>query len=140
MFDGTDLALVYGDLQQDQNINSNEYNQNIKQPTQKHIKEVQVQPDIDYKVPEQIYQQPNRVLYKEPEINFFEKLGNTKGDVFKLFMFSLVILIAISFDKLIFFYLKKYLDENLLSSTNELIIRLSYPIGIIVLIWILKSL
>lgn len=140
MFDGTDLALVYGDLQQDQSINSNDNNQNIKQLPTKPIKQAQVQPDIDYNVPEQIYQQPNRILYKEPDINFFDKLGNTKEDVFKLFMFALVILIAISFDKLIFFYLKKYLDENLLSSSNEFIIRLSYPISIIVLIWILKSL
>ena len=133
MFDGTELSLVYGDLNQEQ------HNQPLQQqPTKQVVKQAQVPPDVDYNVQEPTYQQQAQPI-KEPELSFFDKLGNTKGDVFKLFMFALVILIAISLDRLVFNYLKKYIDENILTSTNEFIIRLSYPIAIVVVIWILKT-
>ena len=80
-----------------------------------------------------------KVIYKEPQVSFWDKLGQTKGDVYKLFLFALVILIAIAFDRLIFTYLKQYIEENVVTGFNEFIVRLSYPIGVIVVIWLLKS-
>lgn len=131
MFDGTDLSLVYGDLQEPEL-----QEQKIQEPPQK-IKQqpLQQQPEAMYQ-----QQQPEpKIIYKEPQISFWDKLGQTKGDVFKLFLFALVILIAIAFDRLIFTYLKQYIEDNMMSGTNEFIIRLAYPIGIIVIIWLLKS-
>ena len=131
MFDGTELSLVYGDMQEPEM-----QQQQIHEPPQK-IKQQPLTPQ-----PDAMYQQqpePARVIYKEPQVSFWDKLGQTKGDVFKLFLFALVILIAISFDRLIFTYLKQYIDHNTLNSTNEFIIRLAYPIGVIVVIWLLKS-
>ena len=134
MFDGTDLSLVYGDMSQEQDAP-----QQPQQPQQP-IQQAQVQPDTPYNVPEQVYQQQqSKVIYKEPQISFWDKLGQTKGDVYKLFLFALVILIAIAFDRLIFTYLKQYIEENVVTGFNEFIVRLSYPIGVIVVIWLLKS-
>ena len=134
MFDGTDLSLVYGDMSQEQDAP-----QQPQQPQQP-IQQAQVQPDTPYNIPEQVYQQQqSKVIYKEPQISFWDKLGQTKGDVFKLFLFALVILIAIAFDRLIFTYLKQYIEENVVTGFNEFIVRLSYPIGVIVVIWLLKS-
>lgn len=130
MFDGTELSLVYGDMQEP------EMQQQIQEPPQK-IKQQPLTPQ-----PEAMYQQQQpepKVIYKEPQVSFWDKLGQTKGDVFKLFLFALVILIAIAFDRLIFTYLKYYIENNMLDGTNEFIIRLAYPVGIIVGIWLLKS-
>ena len=130
MFDGTELSLVYGDMQEP------EMQQQIQEPPQK-IKQQPLTPS-----PEAMYQQQQpepKVIYKEPQVSFWDKLGQTRGDVFKLFLFALVILIAIAFDRLIFTYLKYYIENNMLDGTNEFIIRLAYPVGIIVVIWLLKS-
>ena len=131
MFDGTELSLVYGDMQEPEI-----QQQQIQEPPQK-IKQQPLTPQ-----PEAMYQQQQpepKIIYKEPQISFWDKLGQTKGDVFKLFLFALVILIAIAFDRLIFTYLKQYVENNMLNGTNEFIIRLAYPIGVIVVIWLLKS-
>ena len=131
MFDGTELSLVYGDMQEPEMPQ-----QQIQEPPQK-IKQqpLTTQPEVMYQ-----QQQPEpKVIYREPQISFWDKLGQTKGDVFKLFLFALVILIAIAFDRLIFTYLKQYVENNMLNGTNEFIIRLAYPIGVIVVIWLLKS-
>jgi len=130
MFDGTELSLVYGDIQEPEIPQ-----QQIQEPPQK-IKQQPLTPQ-----PEAMYQQqePAKIIYKEPQVSFWDKLGQTKGDVFKLFLFALVILIAIAFDRLIFTYLKQYVENNMLNGTNEFIIRLAYPIGVIVVIWLLKS-
>tara|TARA_B100001778_G_scaffold334972_2_gene349991 strand:- start:2596 stop:3000 length:405 start_codon:yes stop_codon:yes gene_type:complete len=133
MFDGTELSLVYGDMQEPE---IQQQQQQIQEPPQK-IKQQPLTPP-----PEAMYQQQQpepKVIYKEPQVSFWDKLGQTKGDVFKLFLFALVILIAIAFDRLIFTYLKYYIENNMLDGTNEFIIRLAYPIGIIVVIWLLKS-
>ena len=140
MFDGTDLSLVYGDMSQEQEMSPPQQSNQSNQQNMQNIQQTQVQPDTPYNVPEQIYQQQQpKIIYKEPQVSFWDKLGETKGDVYKLFLFALVILIAIAFDRLIFTYLKTYIEENVVTGFNEFIIRLSYPIGIIVIIWLLKS-
>jgi len=137
MFDGTDLSLVYGDMSPEPEMAPPQQSNNRPTPQ---IQQAQVQPDTPYNVPEQVYQQQQpKVVYKEPQVSFWDKLGQTKGDVYKLFLFALVILIAIAFDRLIFTYLKQYLEENVVTGFNEFVVRLSYPIGVIVAIWLLKS-
>ena len=75
MFDGTELSLVYGDMQEP------EIQQQIQEPPQK-IKQQPLTPP-----PEAMYQQQQpepKVIYKEPQVSFWDKLGQTRGDVFKL--------------------------------------------------------
>jgi len=131
MFDGTDLSLVYG----------NEQSQPIQQqPIQQPLQQAQVPPDIEYTPPDEIYlhEQPKKIIYNEP--GFFEKLGNVKMELLKLFVFALIILLAISMDRTFSYYLKLYLDENILSWNQEFMMRFSYPISILIIIWIIKAL
>ena len=138
MFDGTELSLVYGDMSPPQEP------QLPPPPSQQQsIKQAQVPPDVasgNDQVPEDMYQQQQpKVVYKEPEPTFWDKLGSTRNDIFKLFIFALVILVAISLDRFLFFYIKNYIDENMMNPTNEFLFRLSYPVALLVLIWLLKS-
>jgi hypothetical protein len=133
MFDGTDLSLVYGNDQQ----------QPIQQPTQQQqpLQQAQVPPEVEYSPPDEIYlhEQPNKkIIYREP--GFFDKLGNVKMEVLKLFVFALIILLAISMDRTVSYYLKLYLDENMFSWNQEFMMRFSYPIFILIIIWIIKAL
>ena len=55
-------------------------------------------------------------------------------------MFSLAILLAISLDRVGTFYITKYITENVLTETQELLLRLSYPVIIFLILWFLKAL
>ena len=138
MFDGTDLSLVYGDsMLEPPQVQTQQH----QPPIQNSIKQAQTPPDVDYQPPEAMYtqqQSKQKMMYMEP--SFWDKLAMKKGDVFKLVIFALIILLAIALDKLIFHYVKSYMDENILTWTNEFIVRLSYPIMIVLLIWISKAL
>lgn len=143
MFDGSELSAVYGDSQ----LGGEMLAPPAIQQNNNNMQQAQVAPDVQYTVPEQVYQQqqPTTQPAKKAETayiqdSFWDRMGYKKGDVFKLFMFALVILLAISMDKLLFHYMKGYIEENMMNSTNEFLLRLSYPVMIIVVIWILKSL
>ena len=151
MSSGTDLSLLYGDIQEQQQfqhpsqVQSQHSQHSQQQLLQKPaIQQAQVPPDVEYNVPEPVYQQQTptkqqpQVAYSEPSI--WEKMGDSKSDVFKLFMFALVILMAISIDRFIFHYIRNYIDENVMNTTNEFLFRLSYPVAILVVVWLLKSL
>jgi len=75
-----------------------------------------------------------------PSYSFWDRMVFKRNEVIKLGIFSLVILLAIALDKVINYYLSKYLSENSLSDTQEFLIRLSYPILIFLFIWVTKSL
>ena len=101
-----------------------------------------------YTMPQDIpVEYPYKKVNKQPQqqvvyynTSFWDKLHSKKTEVFKLIMFSLVILLAISFDRLFTFYLSKYINENVLTNNQELLLRLSYPVLIILLLWIFKAL
>tara|TARA_B110001450_G_scaffold53985_1_gene50436 strand:- start:13954 stop:14511 length:558 start_codon:yes stop_codon:yes gene_type:complete len=76
----------------------------------------------------------------EIENTFWNRFTSKKGEVFKLIMFSFVILFAISIDKIGTYYITKYVNENVLTDRQEFIIRLAYPVIIILLLWIFKAL
>lgn len=81
----------------------------------------------------------NNIQEIEYENTFWNRFVSKKYEVFKLFLFSLVIVLAIGTDKIFGHYLSKYINENILTNTQELIIRVSYPIMIILVLWIFKA-
>jgi hypothetical protein len=83
---------------------------------------------------QQIYQQRN------PEYSFWDRMALSRNDVFKLVLLAFVIVLGISIFQLGNHYLTQYLSDNILSSTQEFIVRISYPILIFLLLWIIKSL
>ena len=62
-----------------------------------------------------------------------------RPEVIKLALFSLVIVLGISIDRMITHYISKYIGDNVLTDFQELLLRISYPIAIFLLLWIFKA-
>jgi len=73
------------------------------------------------------------------EYNFLDKMNLKKSEVIKLALFSLVIVLGISIDRMLTYYVSKYINDNVLTDFQELLLRLSYPITIFLLLWIFKA-
>jgi seryl-tRNA synthetase len=73
------------------------------------------------------------------EYNFFDRMNLKRTEVIKLSLFSLVIVLGISIDRMLTYYLSKYIGDNILTDFQELLLRISYPITIFLLLWIFKA-
>ena len=71
--------------------------------------------------------------------NFWDKLVAKKWEIIKLVVLSLVILLGISLDKVISYYLTAYITKGYLSDSQELMARIGYPVGVILTMWIIKA-
>jgi len=93
-------------------------------------------------IPSQIVQQQtnNTQSYtRKNEYNFLDRMNLKKSEVIKLALFSLVIVLGISIDRMLTYYVSKYINDNILTDFQELLLRLSYPITIFLLLWIFKA-
>jgi len=70
---------------------------------------------------------------------YIDKLISKKKDIIKLVIFSFVILLALSFHDLLTHYLKKYLEESILSSGQEFALRLLYPALVLLTLWNIRA-
>jgi hypothetical protein len=85
-------------------------------------------------------QNNNEQAYKKRnEYNFIDRMNLKKSEVIKLALFSLVIVLGISVDRMLTYYISKYINDNILTDFQELLLRLSYPITIFLLLWIFKA-
>ena len=73
------------------------------------------------------------------EYNFFDRMNLKRTEVIKLSLFSLVIALGISIDRMLTYYLSKYIGDNILTDFQEFLLRVSYPITIFLLLWIFKA-
>lgn len=96
----------------------------------------QLQPSINKKQTQQM----QHFQQRHPEYSFWDRMVLSKNDVLKLLLLSFVIVLGISIEKIGHHYISQYLIENILSSTQEFIVRISFPIFIFLLLWIIKSL
>ena len=103
-----------------QPMNNNNYYMNQSQPQM--IKKQQMQQN------------------RNPEYSFWDRMALSRNDVFKLVLLSFVIVLGISIEKIGHHYITQYLSDNILSSIQEFIVRISYPIVIFIFLWIIKSL
>ena len=78
-------------------------------------------------------------MYRRDSYSFFDKMAMKRTDVVKLAVFSLVIVLAISIDRMGTHYLTKYISDNIFTNFQEFMIRLSYPVVVFLVIWIIKS-
>jgi hypothetical protein len=88
---------------------------------------------------QQQQQQQNEQYRRKPEYNFIDRMNLKKTEVIKLALFSLVIVLGISIDRMLTYYLSRYINDNVLTDFQELLLRLSYPITIFLLLWIFKA-
>lgn len=75
-----------------------------------------------------------------PEYSFWDRMVLSRREVLKLFMLALVVVIGISFERIGCHYITNYINSNDLSTMQELLVRFSFPIVIILILWIIKSL
>ena len=152
MFDGADLSVVYGN-------SGNGYYDNPLQPvaqdrppvapmpeltvprsTQSHA----MPPDPPYSPPTDMFaqQSPKQPLNSAliPQETFWDRLGHKRAEVAKLVILAFVVLFAIACDRFATHYISAYVAKAFLSETQEFFIRLAYPILIILIVWIIKSL
>ena len=83
---------------------------------------------------------PTKKVQRNPEYSFWDRMVLSKNDVIKLVILSLIIVLGISIEKVLFHYINQYLTENLLSPMQDFLVRLSIPVSVILFLWIIKSL
>lgn len=140
----TDLNLVYGFPEpepQTKQIQIKQPTEQIQEPIQSHA----TPPEVPFQQPENMYAQQQRQNSQnknkqQPEYSFWDRLVIKRPEVMKLAMFSLVFLLAIALDRIGTHYINKYLSDNVFTDIQEFIVRLSYPILIFIILWIVKSL
>lgn len=141
-----ELDQVYGGMGGDNEINHHQHEETEYEPRQhreiqQHHEQKPASNQMEYPIQQQ-YNMQQQVPKRQfaPSYSFWDRMTLKRGEVIKLAMFSLVILLAIAIDKISNHYLSKYISENVLSETQEFILRLSYPIVIFLILWIAKSL
>jgi hypothetical protein len=148
MFDGTDLSVAFGgnaydqyQPMQSQQVQSVQMKQSPPPPPpQPEMPQPPPPPELPYNPPSAMFLQQQNTMLPPPQETFFDRAAQKKTDVLKLFILSLVVLMGISMDKLITHYLTTYIGKAFLTETQEFLIRLSYPVLILLSIWIIKTL
>jgi len=113
----------------------------MAQQQQQQMAQQQVQQQMmQQQQPSQNTTQQQQQMYKNKnDYNFLDRMNMKKSEVIKLALFSLVIVLGISIDRMLTYYVSKYINDNVLTDFQELLLRLSYPITIFLLLWIFKA-
>lgn len=113
-----------------------------QQPPPQHQPPPQQMPPSYYIQQSQQQTAPPPVIKRNryPEYSFWDRMVMSRNDVFKLVLLAFVIVLGISIEKLGYHYISQYLTDNLLSPLQEFLVRISFPIVIFLLLWIIKSL
>ncbi len=86
------------------------------------------------------YQEQTPPQYsRTPEYSFWDRMVMSRREVLKLFILSLVIILAISLEKIGCHYLYNYISSTDLTTLQEFLVRLSFPIIVFIILWIIKS-
>jgi cation transport ATPase len=139
----TELNLAYelNDYEQPQHQPQHQLSpskQDQQQQIQHQIQQQMQQQQYEYEQQQQ--QQASQQQRRHPEYSFWDRMIMSKREVMKLFILSIVIMLGISLEKLGFHYLSSYISSTDLTSTQEFFVRLSFPIIVFLILWIIKSL
>lgn len=151
MFEGTDLSSAYGsmyDAPTAQPAVAPLMSNPPPQPAIQKAAEVPkatashaMPPEVSYAPPTAMYAQQGAgsAAGLRSQETFWDRLGQKKWEVMKLVIFGLVVLLGISMDRVANHYLNGYIGRAFLTDMQELIVRLSYPLSIILVLWIIKA-
>ncbi len=140
----TELNLAYelNDYEQPQHQPQHQLSpskQDQQQQIQHQIQQQMQQQQYEYEQQQQ-QQASQQQQRRHPEYSFWDRMIMSKREVMKLFILSIVIMLGISLEKLGFHYLSSYISSTDLTSTQEFFVRLSFPIIVFLILWIIKSL
>lgn len=164
MFDGTDLSLAYGAPSSSFGSDAMMMTMDAPPPppvppappasTTPTPPPVQ-QPDIVYNPappPPAMFMQQQAPMYsahspasapaqipQQSEDTIWDRISQRKLDVLKLFILALVILLGISIDKVATHYIITYINNSVLTNIQELLVRVSYPIIVLIILWLIKA-
>lgn len=159
MFEGSDLSVAYGfDQSMDGSggmMGGGMYGQGMQapqgpayppppmvqqaasKPPVKQMVSVQQPGDVPYQPPEAMYTHTKPVPVAQE--SFFERIASKRFEVFKVVAFAFIILFAISMDRFFTFYLSQYISQSILTTTQEILVRASYPVAVLLMIWFIKA-
>lgn len=101
------------------------------------IERPKIQQSFQNKTPEHFN---NYGYQRNPEYSFWDRMVMSKREVLKLFILSIVVILGISLEKIGFHYISLYLNSTDLSTFQEFLVRISFPLLVFLLLWIIKSL
>ena len=125
-----------------QQINEEQKNNLIEHQRQQMMEQqhiIKQQNNANYQPQQNIQYQNNKNYRTNGDYNFIDRMNLKKAEVAKLALFSFVIVLGISIDRIITHYISKYVGDNVLTDIQEFLLRLSYPIAIFLLLWIFKA-
>ena len=125
-----------------QQINEEQKNNLIEHQRQQMLEQqhiIKQQNNANYQPQQNIQYQNNKNYRTNGDYNFIDRMNLKKAEVAKLALFSFVIVLGISIDRIITHYISKYVGDNVLTDIQEFLLRLSYPIAIFLLLWIFKA-
>ena len=148
-FEGSDLASAYGGYDNGsappppamQSMNDQPPRQSNVGPTAPAATSHAMPPEVAYNPPQAMYSQGAAAsapmgMYGP---SYWDRLASKRTEVFKLVALSLVFLLGLSLHHMAKKYLKVYINDAFLTPIQELIVRASYPITVILVIWIMKA-
>jgi hypothetical protein len=140
-------------LKEKEKDNKDLYQQQLQQLQQQQLQQQQLQQQQQQQQLQQQQQTPMRVRqhadttekftnYQQryPEYSFWDRMVMSRREVLKLFILSIVIILGISLEKIGCHYIMLYINSNDLSTFQELMVRLAFPIIVFIILWIIKSL
>lgn len=80
-----------------------------------------------------INQKPE-IIYKQEE-SYISKLISKKKDLLKIIQLSLIITLGLSIYYFVSYYVDLYINTNDFSADRQFIIRILFPISLIIIIW-----
>lgn len=147
MFEGTDLNSAYGFDMSSHQMQAPQQPQ-VQQPlpppemnaprAPKQMVSVQQPGDIPYQPPTAMYAHEPQVAMM-PTDSFWDRVSQKRYEVLKVFVLALIVLLAISMDHVVSHYLSQYISNSLLTTVQELLVRVSYPVAVLLVIWFIKS-
>lgn len=147
MFEGADLSSVYG--------NSSDFMPQPPPPVQapqqllpppsmpqqqpKQMVSIQQPGEIPYNPPVAMYAHENKPVVSMPSESFWDRVSQKRYEVLKIVVLALIVLLALSMDSVFKHYLTQYISDSLLTTMQELLVRVSYPVAVLLAIWFIKS-
>ena len=95
--------------------------------------------EVAYQPPPAMYTQQEPQPPMVPTESFWDRISQKRYEILKVFVLSLIVLLAISMDHVFTHYLTQYISNSLLTTLQEFLVRISYPVAILLVIWFIKS-
>ncbi len=85
-------------------------------------------------------QTAREIIDKNNNDGYVDKMMSKRRDVLKIFMFSCIVLLALSIHYVTKYYYKSYFAEAVLTPTKEFFLRAAYPMVVLFVLWNIRAL